>query len=326
METGINGNIPGIWEDAPNLDAAKSERLKLSSKKHVMEQRASMLSAIRAFFAEHGFLEIFTPVRIPVPALEDYIEAVPSGDSWLRTSPEFHMKRMIAAGYDKVYQTGPCFRREESGKRHLLEFTMLEWYRTEADWLTVLDDSQQLFAYAAQKVLGTTNCVFRGHELDLGATWEKITVADAFHKYAGKDVDECINQGLFEQELVEHVEPMLGINGRLTALTEYPLACSGLSAQIPGFPNRVERWEVYAAGLELGNACTELAEPVEQTRRFRECALLRAAEHRDIYKIDQPFLDMIRLGFPQTAGVAIGLDRMLMLLSGIDDINLTTAF
>ncbi len=322
----VPDDIKGIWQDTPNLQAAAAERDVLRKMRPILELRAKATAAIRQFFANEGFLEVFTPVRIPTPALEDYIEAVPSGNEWLRTSPEFHIKRLIAAGYDKVFQTGPCFRREEHGTHHLIEFTMLEWYRTEADWLDVLADAEKLLAFTANQVLDTTRCHFRGQEIDLALPWERITVQEAFSQFANKDLDECITNGVFEEVLCEAVEPHLGMNGRPTALTEYPLACSGLSAQIPGHPDRVERWEVYVAGLELGNACTELAEPQEQTRRFIECTRLRSREHRDIYKLDQPFLDAIRLGFPKTAGVAIGLDRLFMLLSDTNDIAKTNAF
>lgn len=319
-------DIKGIWQDTPDLQAAAAERKALQEMRPVLELRAVATAAIRQFFQDEGFLEVFTPVRIPTPALEDYIEAVPSGNEWLRTSPEFHMKRMLAAGYGKVFQTGPCFRREEHGTRHLTEFTMLEWYRTDADWMDVLADAEKLLAFTASQVLGSTRCHFRGQMLDLALPWETITVQAAFSRFANRDLDECIAQGVFEEVLCKAVEPNLGMNGRPTALTEYPLACSGLSAQIPGCPDRVERWEVYVAGLELGNACTELADPQEQTRRFIDCTRLRAREHRDIYKLDQPFLDAIRLGFPKTAGVAIGLDRFFMLLGDLDNIAQSNAF
>lgn len=312
--------------DVPDLYAAKEERLRLNKLRHTLKVRASALAAARQFFAENDFLEVTTPTRIPTPALEDYIEAISSGQSWLRTSPEFHMKRMLASGYDRIYQIGPCFRREEFGKRHLLEFTMLEWYRVGGNWLDVLADSEKLLAAVAQKALGKTQCHFRGHDLDLACKWEQITVEKAFADFAGENLDECIAAGRFEEVLVDKVEPRLGINGRPAALIEYPLACSGLSRQIPGRPDRVERWEVYVAGLELGNACSELVEPVEQARRFRECALLRQREKRDIYALDQPFMDAIRVGMPPMAGVAIGMDRLFMLLCGIDDISLVNAF
>jgi len=309
-----------IFIDKPDLNAARAERQLLSQRKNTLQLRAKALAATRRFFDQKGFMEVNTPVRIPTPPLEDYIEAIPSGSKWLRTSPEFHMKRLIAAGYGNIYQIGPCFRRDECGKRHLVEFTMLEWYRTGGIWLDVLQDTMQLLEAVARETLGTTKCRFRDRELDLSLPWEQISVEDAFRKFADCDLDDTIAKGKFEEVLVEKVEPHLGINGRPTALTEYPLACSGLSKQIPGNPNRVERWEVYVAGLELGNACSELADPVEQTRRFRACAELRHREQRDIYDLDQPFLDAIRVGMPDTAGVAIGMDRLFMLITGINDI------
>ena len=314
------------WQDHPDLEAARAERVALRRKRRTLHIRAAVMEAIRTFFKKSGFLEVQTPVRIPTPALEDYIEAIPSGNAWLRTSPEFHMKRMLAAGYDRIYQTGPCFRRDEDGSRHLLEFTMLEWYRNGGDWMDVLEDCHNLLAEVGYHCFQSSEFCFRRRLIDVGRDWELLTVEEAFRKYAGLDLDEVIAQGRFEEELCLHVEPHLGMDGRPTVLTEYPLACSGLSAQIPGRPNRVERWEVYVCGLELGNACTELADPVEQERRFRETAALRHREKRDVYALDQPFLDMIRVGLPKTAGVAIGLDRLLMLVSGDEDIHDVNAF
>lgn len=314
------------YHDHSNLSLAKEERETLRARRPVLELRAHAMKAIRSFFEGQGFLEVFTPVRIPTPALEDYIEAVPSGNQWLRTSPEFHMKRMLAAGYEKIYQTGPCFRREECGSRHRLEFTMLEWYRVNGNWLDVLNDAEQLLALCAQETKGTTALSFRGTTIDLGKPWECIPVEEAFRRFADADLDSCIASGDFETVLCEKVEPNLGTRGRPTALTEYPLACSGLSQQIPGNPNRVERWEVYVCGLELGNACSELCDAEEQSRRFHATWDLRVREGRDLYALDQPFLDMMRVGMPTAAGVAIGLDRLIMLLSGEDDISSTVAF
>jgi len=315
-----------IWEDNEDIAAAAMERRRLASLRPNLLLRAKAIAQTRDFFAKKDFLEIQTPVRIPTPALEDYIDAIPSGDAWLRTSPEFHLKRMLAAGYDKIFQIGPCFRKDECGKRHLLEFTMLEWYRAGGNWMDVLKDTEELLKSVALATLNSTKCHFRGHVLDLGTTWDTITVEKAFADFAGEDLDKCIEEGRFEQVLVSKVEPCLGINGRPTALTEYPLACSGLSRQIPGRPNRVERWEFYIAGLELGNACSELAEPAEQTRRFKECAFLRHRENRIVYKLDQPFLDAIRLGMPPAAGVAIGMDRLFMMLLDLDTIADASAF
>lgn len=315
-----------LWKaDSPDLPAARRERERLALLRPALETRARAMTATRDFFTSRGFLEVQTPVRIPTPALEDYIEAIPSGKHWLRTSPEFHMKRLLAAGYDKIFQLGPCFRRDEMGTRHLTEFTMLEWYRADAHWLDVQHDCAQLLT-AVARATGPNTRHFRNRDIDLTQPWELITVEDAFNNFANRELDACIRDGLFEQVLVESVEPNLGINGRPTALTEYPLACSGLSKQIPGRPERVERWELYACGLEIGNACSELADPHEQIRRFRECTALRHREHRIEYPLDQPFMDAMRAGMPQAAGVAIGMDRLFMLLTGLDDISGVNAF
>ena len=315
-----------MYMDKPDLHASRAERAELSAKRPFMEKRSNALRALRNFFDEHGFLEVNTPVRIPTPALEDYIEAIPSGNAWLRTSPEFHMKRLLAAGYGKIWQIGPCFRKDEEGRRHRLEFTMLEWYRANATWLEVLDDAEKLLHHAAMAVNKSAMCSFGGYDVDTAPPWERITVDDAFRKYAGIELDSALQQGRFEEILVEKVEPHLGVNGKPTALMEYPLACSGLSRRIPGSNDRVERWEVYVAGLELGNACSELADPEEQAARFNECAMLRQRENRMVYDLDQAFLDAMRVGMPPAAGVAIGLDRLFMLLAGASSIQEVSFF
>lgn len=293
----------------------------LKAKREVMKIRARASRATREYFDNLGFLEVFTPVRIPAPALEDYIDAEPSGTHWLRTSPELHMKRLLAAENPRIYQLGPCFRMGENGSRHLPEFQMLEWYRRQDHWRTVLQDTQGLLRHVAKAVLGTESCHFRGETIDFAVPWEEITVDEAFSKWAGCSLDEAIAKGEFEQLLCERVEPHLGRQGRPTVLTEYPLACSGLSQPIPGRPDRVERWEVYLAGLELGNACSELVDPDEQLRRFQATAQLRAADGREVYPLDEPFMEAIRSGIPPSAGVAIGFDRLVMVLAGLDDIH-----
>jgi elongation factor P--(R)-beta-lysine ligase len=291
----------------------------------VLELRDRMLAAIRCFFAARDFLAVQTPVRLPAPALEDYIEAEPAGDQWLRTSPELHMKRLLAAGYERIYQIGPCFRQGERGRRHLSAFTMLEWYRLHADHEAILADAVELVRHVLQATLRAVSCPFQGQQIDFGTAWERLTVEDAFQRYAQTDVDAAIAAGAFEQVLVEQVEPHLG-NGRPTVLEEYPLACSGLSRPIPGRPNRVERWELYVAGLELGNACSELTDPAEQAARFAACAELRRSESRPVYPMDEPFMAALRTGMPPAAGIAIGLDRLLLILANLDDLADTVAF
>ncbi|MBR5837257.1 MAG: methyltransferase domain-containing protein, partial [Victivallales bacterium] len=172
-----------------------------------LEIRAKLLRGVRDYFDANGFMETQTAVRLPAPALEDYIDAEPSGTQWLRTSPELHMKRLLAAGYEKIYQIGPCFRMGEYGSRHLPEFQMLEWYRLRADWRVVQADAVKLVRHCMNVATGSLTCCFRGQTIDFGAEWEEITVEDAFRKFAGVDLDEAIANGQFEEILCEKVEP-----------------------------------------------------------------------------------------------------------------------
>jgi len=308
-----------------DLAAASEERRELSQKRQALVLRARMLSSIRNYLEKTGFLAVETPVRLPSPALEDYIEAEPSGEQWLRTSPELHMKRLLAAGYEQIYQIGTCFRQGEKGKRHLPEFTMLEWYRLGGSWRDIQQDTEALLRSVLLDCLGSTRCRFRGKNIDFGAVWEEITVEDAFRLYARQTLDACLADGTFEQVLVEQIETHLGLE-RPTLLTEYPLACSGLSRPIPGSPGKVERWELYVCGLELGNACSELVNPQEQEQRFEACAQLRSREKRPLYPMDQAFMNALWLGLPGAAGIAIGLDRLAMILANAETISQVVAF
>jgi lysyl-tRNA synthetase class 2 len=305
--------------------AQPAEPRRLAALRPVLELRGRVLTALGEFFRARAFLQVETPVRIGAPALEDYIDAEPAGSAWLRTSPELHMKRLLAAGYERIWQVGPCFRLGERGRRHRPEFTMLEWYRQQADWRDILEDTVALLRAVALAASDSTVCRFRGRTVDLGAPWEEITVDEAFRRFAGVSLDAAIAAGRFEDVLVTRVEPRLGLEFP-TVLSEYPLACSGLSRQILGRPDRVERWELYVAGMELGNACSELVDVVEQRRRFVACADLRRAQGRAVYPLDEPFMAALAHGMPAAAGIAIGLDRLVMVLAGADSIEDVIAF
>ena len=307
------------------MSAKLDELERLQRLAPVLRKRHAMLNAIREFFTEHDFLEVGTPVRIPAPALEDYIDAEPCGDRFLRTSPELHMKRLLAAGYPRIFQLGPCFRRGESGRRHLPEFAMLEWYRLEADYRDILADTKMLTTHVAQAVVGDTRCAFAGGDVDLAGTWDEISLDQAFASFAGRQLDEAVAAGEFEQVLVESVEPHLGTQ-RPAVLMDYPSECGGLARCKPDNPARVERWELYVNGLELVNACGELVDVKEQRRRFEACAARRRALGREVYPRDEAFLAALADGVPPCAGAAMGLDRLLMTLSASDDIGDVVAF
>jgi elongation factor P--(R)-beta-lysine ligase len=307
--------------------AAQAEKTRLSALRGNLRKRATMLRTLRAWFANADFDEMTTPVRLGAPALEDYIDAVPADEGyWLRTSPELHLKRLLAAGWSRLYEIGPCFRLGEHGDHHRTEFTMLEWYRAGGNWQELMDDAQSMIRACVEAVApGAKSLPFRDHQINFAEQWPRLTVSDAFAKYAGKSLHDCIAAGEFETVLCTEVEPHLGIDAPLF-LTEYPIECSGLSAALPRKPGFVARWELYIAGLEIGNACTELVDPAEQERRFEATAQLRANDHRPVYPMDQPFMNAMWDGMTPAAGTAIGLDRLAMVLCNAADIAEVRAF
>ena len=280
-----------------------------------------MVQAIRRWFTEHDFVEVETPVRLAAPALELHINAEPAGEQFLRTSPELHMKRLIAAGAQRIFQMGPCFRRGERGSRHNPEYTMLEWYRAEAGYADVLMDTKTLLLAVAREVKGTTDLEYQGRPIALAPFWERLTVAEAFLRWAGWDPVKNYDADRFDLDLVEKVEPRLPREVPVI-LTDYPAAAAALSRRKSDNPAVAERWELYLGGLEIANAYSELTDPVEQRARFAECAAARAAAGRAVYPLDEEFL--AELGqMPPTGGIALGVDRLVMIfadLATLDDL------
>lgn len=310
----------------PNVSAKPDDAARLRGLAANLQRRQQILQAIRAHFTSAGFLEVETPVRIPSPALEDYIDAEPSGHWFLRTSPELHLKRMLAAGYERLYLIGPCFRQNEQGRFHLPEFTMLEWYRSDADCWRILDDARQLLRTVAQAIYGTSTCEFNGAHIDVGAEWEILSVDEAFARYTpGYTADRAVADGTFELTLVERIEPRLGFSAP-TVLWGYPLAFGALARKCRQNNHRAERWELYIAGLELANAYTELTDAAEQRRRFAETAKLRSAQQRTVYPTDEKFLTALDEKMPDAGGIALGVDRLVAVLCNAKSILDVVAF
>jgi len=291
-----------------------------------LEMRARILAAVRGFFSDRGFLEVETPVRIAAPALERYIEAEPSGEAYLRTSPELHMKRLVAAGLERIYQIGPCFRRGERGRAHRPEYTMLEWYRMDADYLDMLVDAKALLARVFEEACGGTTIRYRGREIEIMPVWECRTVAEVFRERAGWNPVAAFDADRFDADLVTKIEPSLSPT-RPTVLTDYPVQAAALARRRAEPPHEVaERWELYLGGLELANAFSELTDPAEQRQRFEACAAARAAEGRAVYPMDEAFLAALEAGLPPCGGVALGVDRLVMLATDSDGIEAVRPF
>lgn len=293
----------------------------------VVALRDELLASIRAFFRARRYREVQTPVRVPAPALEEHIDAVPADSRFLRTSPELHMKRLLAAGHERIVQIGPCFRRGESGPRHRPEFTMLEWYRVDADCADLIDETRELLCAVAEAVLPSASCAFGGHCLDLSAPWRVLTVAEAFAEFAnGVSVEAAVRGGEFERVLSDRIEPHLGTSAP-TALTRYPAELAALARLCPDDPRWADRWELYLGGMEIASAFSELTDPDEQRRRFLETAENRRLADRPVYPLDEPFLQALACpGLPRCSGVALGVDRLLMVLAGTPRIQNVVPF
>lgn len=290
-----------------------------------LKVRSQVLSAIRQFFLDRHFIEVETPVRLPSPALEPFIDAEPSGDWYLRTSPELHMKRLLVAGQERIFQIGPCFRKGELGPIHNPEYTMLEWYRAGGNYLDMLVDTKALIGHVTKTVLGRDWVTFKGRRLELVPEWSCRDVRDAFLEFAGWDPVTSFDQDRFDVDMVEKVEPALAL-GPPAILKDFPIAMGALAKQKASNPKVAERWELYIGGMEIANAFSELTDAEEQRKRFEECAAGRTSRGSVAYPIDQPFLDALKVGLPQTGGIALGVDRLVMLICGAERIDQVRAF
>lgn len=285
-----------------------------------LTERARILSDIRAFFVADGFLEVETPYRIPANAPEAYIDAVESEGWFLQTSPELAMKRLLARGYPSIFQLCRCWRSGERGRRHLGEFTMLEWYRLAADYRYLMHDCEGLL----RAVAPVSNLVWGGMSVDLNAPWEYLSVDEAFRRYSGRGVAEAIADDRFEEILDAAVEPNLGREVP-TFLYDYPASMAALARKSSANPEVAERFELYVAGLELANGFSELTDATEQRMRFEEEEGERRRAGKKPYPVAEPFLQELSR-IPAAAGIALGIDRLIMLLTGSEIIDDVVAF
>lgn len=274
---------------------------------------------MRDWFHREGFIEVETPVRIPTPALELHIDAEPSGNFFLRTSPELHMKRLLAAGYQRLYQIGPCFRKGERGALHNPEYTMLEWYRANADYLDIMADTESLITHvlsSAHCPLPTAHCL---------PPWPRLTMEELFLKHAGWNPVEAYEAEQFEHDLVTKIEPALPRDTPVFVM-DYPAPAAALSRRKPDREAIAERFELYINGVEIANAFSELTDPVEQRQRFEAWARERQARGAVVYPLDEAFLAALELGMPPSGGIALGIDRLVMVLAGATSLDGVMAF
>ncbi len=330
--------------------------------RHAYLLRGSVIKAIRAFFDGRDFEEVETPLLVAAPGMEPYLDVFEtrlttargqSSRAFLTTSPEYAMKKLLVAGLPRIYQICKSFRNgEEISRGHNPEFTILEWYRARADYRAIMADCEQLLAAIwravhpdaapdAQPVLAVGD-----ERIALAPPWERLTVRDAFARYARLDLDtlhdgaamrrtldargyratgETTWEQGYHQIFLNEIEPHLG-RPAPTILCDYPASMAALARRKADDPHYAERFEFYVAGIELGNAFSELTDADEQRARLKAERAARAALGKTTYEIDEDFIRALRVGMPPSAGIAVGVDRLVMLFAGAASIQETLWF
>lgn len=295
-----------------------------------LHTRAALLRSIREFFFSRGFLEVDTPLRQPVIIPEGNIIPITAEGQYLQTSPELCMKRMLAAGCTHIFQICPCFRKNERGRNHLEEFTMLEWYRRDADYHQLMADCEALLGFVVPKVAKymavEQRCSKELCDIQaiLTADAERLTVAEAFSRYSPVPLRKALEEDRFDEVLVEYVEPHLG-KDRPLFLLDYPAELASLARVKSACPPVAERFELYILGVELANGFTELTDPVEQRLRFTEEIERISRLQGRTHSMPERFLQELAQ-LESAAGIALGLDRLLMQITGKVNIQEVVSF
>ncbi len=326
-----------------------------------LKARAAVLRAIRSFFDKRGFCEVDPPMLAHSPGLELHLDAVRAelregmGGAptvrYLVTSPEYHCKRLLSGGFSKIYSLQHAFRSGERGHWHNPEFMMLEWYRVDTDYRTIVADCRALVRHCAKALAGPEWAPLRAlpdrrPPFDARARWRNVAIRQAIHQFAGFDPGDCqsdarvaeraqesgleVQQGdtaadILTRALVERVEPALR-DLPAVVLERWPIAMASLARPFADAPHWAERFEIYLHGVELANGFSELTDHVEQRRRFDVDLAARKLAGLPLYPIDERFLAALQQGMPPAAGVALGVDRLVMALLGLHDIADVQAF
>jgi lysyl-tRNA synthetase class 2 len=292
--------------------------------KEALQTRADVIGAIRRFFQKRGYLEVETPIRIPAPVPEAHIDAVASENWYLQTSPELCMKFLLAAGYERIFQVARCFRSGERGRKHIPEMTMLEWYTAGQDYRTMMDQTSDLVRFVVRTLNKAKTLSYSGHRVDCSGAWEKLRVEDAFTAHSDTTVAAALQEGTFDDIMGLEIEPLLGWK-KPVFLFDYPAEMGALAKLKADDPCWAERFELYIAGLELCNGFSELTDPVEQRQRFQAELDARSARDKPTYPMPEKFLEVLA-DMPAAAGNALGIDRLVMLLTDSDHIDEVVAF
>ncbi len=279
---------------------------------------------MRLFFETNGYLEVETPVRVPTQAPETHIDAE-SSDGWmLQTSPEICMKRLLAAGYGKIFQICKCFRKKERGGKHLPEITILEWYQAGVDYKALMEETEALVRFVADTTGAGQSISYQGGRIDFSSPWEKLSVHEAFSRFAEIAPEQALSENRFDEILAFEIEPNLGF-GKPLFLFDYPVEVGALARKKRSDPKIAERFELYISGLELCNAFSELIDPSEQRKRFEIELAARKRRGMAVYPMPEKFLKSLA-DMPEASGCALGIDRLTMLFANANRIDDVVAF
>ncbi len=304
----------------------------------IFRTRAKLIRALRHFFEEHDFLEVETPIMQPLyggaaarPFTTFHNQL--KQELYLRISFELYLKRLLVGGYERVYEIGRDFRNEGVDAVHNPEFTQLEFYAAYWDYHDVMAFTEEMLSFSANELFGKQEISFQGHNINLAAPWRRISLREAIHEHSGIDYMEFGSSLLLAKEINQiggHasnqfswgklIDGMLGefVEPRLiqpTIIFDYPRDISPLAKGVPGDPKHVERFEFFIGGMEMGNAFTELNDPLEQRRRFEEMQKLYMSDDEEAHPIDEDYIRAMRYGMPPNGGFGMGVDRLTMLFT-----------
>ena len=302
-----------MMTDGKGMEAVK--------KRNTLWTRSRMIYAIRDFLISRDYLEVETPNMSPQLIPELHIDAIACGDWFLHTSPELYMKQLLAAGYPKIFQMCKCFRKGERGTNHLPEFTMLEWYCRDMDYRLLMKECEDLIISVARDLGHGDVIYYQGKALSVQRPWECISVGEAFDSYAPMPMDDAIKNDCFDEVMVCHIEPHLGLD-QPTFIYDYPVSGAALAKMKTDNPTIAERFELYMGGKEIANACSELTGKSEHRTRFEKVMEYRRSVRKPVYPMPDRFLQEID-AMSKAAGIALGVDRLAMIFcdsSLIDDV------
>jgi elongation factor P--(R)-beta-lysine ligase len=293
--------------------------------------RERVIDTIRKFFKDRQFHEVFTPIMVPVPSIEPNLEVFETElrtskgikkRAFLISSPEYAIKRLLAAGVGNTFEITKSFRNEEEvSKLHSPEFTILEWYRVNANYFDIMNDFEDLFL----SIIGKNELNYQGEVYDLTKPWPRITFVEAFKKYADKNLEDVKDED-FYKTFFNEVEPKILASRKPIFLYDYPISQASLARPKKEDLRYAERFEVFIAGVELGNCFSELTDANLQHKRFEADLAERKAKGKTDFPIDEDFIDALKSGMPESSGIAVGVDRLIMLAADVPTVSDTIFF